>query len=482
MSDGPIIMWFRRDLRLADNPALHTAARSGQPIICLYNWSPDEHGGWAPGAASRWWLHRSLTSLQQSIEKRGGKLVIAQDNSLQVLRSLIGKTGAQRVVCNRCDEPALAGRDELIARELHDEEVSFERFNGSLLIEPGEVMTKQNEPYKAFTPFWKACQKWGEPDEPLPPPDQFETWSGELSSLEVDDLQLNPKHHWDDGLAERWSVGESSAHDRLGQFLQYRIADYEELRDRPDLDSTSCLSPYLAHGEISVRQAWHAVREAMKQDRRPAVRKSMSAFLRELGWREFSYHMLAHFPHTPDESWREQFRKFPWKDDEESLEKWQQGQTGYPIVDAGMRQLWRTGWMHNRVRMVVASFLTKDLLIPWQHGARWFWDTLVDADLANNTMGWQWSAGCGADAAPYFRVFNPVLQGDKHDPDGEYVRHWIGELSGLVNRWIHRPWEAPEKVRDEAAVKLGTTYPKPIVDHGEARDRALAAFEKVKRS
>jgi deoxyribodipyrimidine photo-lyase len=368
-----------------------------------------------------------------------------------------------------------------VEAHLSERNVKTRQFNGSLLFSPTQVETQQGGPYKVFTPFWRQCLAEPEPGEPLPPPAKLPAPSTWPSTLSLDDLDLEPALNWTEGLAEAWEPGEAGAGAELERFLDEALHAYATDRDRPDRRGTSRLSPYLHFGEISPRTIWHAVKEhaAVREGR--GLVKGAESYLREVGWREFAHHLLHHFPDTVEEPLRPEFSDFPWADDEEALMAWQRGQTGFPIVDAGMRELWATGWMHNRVRMIVGSFLVKDLLIPWQEGARWFWDTLVDADLANNTLGWQWVAGCGADAAPYFRVFNPILQGKKYDPDGAYVSRWVPELAGLPVRWIHEPWNASAEILEEAGVELGSSYPHPLVDHGEARDRALEAYSLIKK-
>jgi deoxyribodipyrimidine photo-lyase len=437
-------VWFRRDLRLADNPALRDAAAAG-PVIPVFVWSPQEDGEWAPGAASRWWLRRSLRALAGSLERRGLRLVIRRGSALDELRALAAETGAAGVHWNRLYEPAAETRDRMVEEALRSASVEPRSHNGALLAEPWEVTTRAGEPYRVFGPFWRACAARGAPPEPEPVPAMRPPASWP-SSLGVDDLDLEPATSWADGLAATWSPGEADAGRRLEEFLECGAEAYDRRRDRPDREGTSRLSPHLHFGEIGPRQIWHELAGRGRGDGR---------YLTELGWREFGHHLLHHFPDTPQRPLRPEFERMQWSGDDEDLEAWRRGRTGFPLVDAGMRQLWATGWMHNRVRMVAASFLVKDLLLPWQAGAKWFWDTLVDADLANNTLGWQWVAGCGADAAPFFRVFNPARQASAFDPDGAYVRRWIPEL--------------------------GTSeYPSPIVDHAWARRRALDAFGAIR--
>ncbi len=478
MSDSPIIVWLRYDLRLDDHPALLEAAETGKPVIPVYIWSPDEEGDWQPGAASRWWLHQSLQCLQKSLKDTGSNLIIRKGSSKEVLDKLIQETGAGTVFWSRRYEPAITRRDTEIKSHLKEQGISVKSFNSALLFEPWEISTKQDDPYKVFTPYWKACTSLPEPQEPLNAPQKLKAPKPSPKSLSVDDLNLMPKIGWWKGIAKTWTPGESGAWEGLKRFYKNALMDYEAQRDIPSEFGTSRLSPHLHFGEISPQRVWHEIRN-YQQRYQKGQPKPANAYLREIGWREFAHHILFHFPHTTGEPMNPKFEQFPWKDDEASLRRWQKGQTGYPIVDAGMRELWDTGWMHNRVRMIAASFLVKDLMIPWQEGAKWFWDTLVDADLANNSMGWQWSAGSGADAAPYFRIFNPITQGEKFDKGGDYVRRWVPELKVLPHKWIHHPWDAPDDVLAQAGIKLGDDYPRPIVDHKLARQEALDAFQKI---
>ncbi|OAI56716.1 deoxyribodipyrimidine photolyase [Planctomyces sp. SCGC AG-212-M04] len=465
------LLWFRQDLRLEDHPALCAAVERGT-VIPVFVWSPDEDGRWAPGSASRWWLHQSLTRLEESLRQRQSRLIIRTGPTVTALLDLVEQTGATAVMWSRCYEPRAVLVDQKVQKDLRAKGVDTQSFSGALLFDPQGIRTKTGQPYQVFTPFWRRCVQ-DSPGQPERAPKTIPGPQRWPESLAVRDLGLEPMIDWAGGMRAAWQPGEAGAQARLKEFLKQGVEDYSRGRNLPAMDGTSRLSPHLHFGEISPRQAWAAV-----QKRRQSMGRSEDdeRFLTELGWREFAHHLLVHFPQTTEAPLRKEFSRFPWNDDQRLLRAWQQGATGYPIVDAGMRQLWTTGWMHNRVRMIVASFLTKDLLIPWQSGAEWFWDTLVDADLANNTLGWQWTAGCGADAAPFFRIFNPVSQGERFDPEGVYVRQWAPELAGLPDRWIHRPWEAPASVLDDAGVTLGVTYPHPIVDHGEARARALEAF------
>ncbi|MGL4555597.1 MAG: cryptochrome/photolyase family protein [Gemmataceae bacterium] len=452
------VVLFRHDLRLADNPALHAAVERGA-VVPLFVWAPDEEGAWPPGAASRWWLHQSLAALDAGLRKVGSRLVLRAGPTLAAVREVARAAGASAVHWNRRYEPAAIERDRAMKAALKAVGLHAESANGSLLFEPWDVETKQGRPFQVFTPLWNAV-KDRPLDAPLPAPAQLAAPAAWPTSLDLAALKLEPTIDWAGGMRAHWTPGEAGAARRLTRFLP--AADgYADHRDRPDLDGTSSLSPHLHFGEVSPRALWHAA---------AGGGRGREVYRKEVVWREFAHHLLYHFPHTLERPLREQFERFPWRTDPAGLRAWRRGRTGYPLVDAGMRQLWATGWMHNRVRMVVASFLVKHLLLPWQDGARWFWDTLVDADLANNTLGWQWTAGCGADAAPYFRIFNPVAQGEKFDPDGAYVRRWVPELAGVDAKYVHRPWELPSPPAG---------YPAPVVDHAEARERALAALAAV---
>ncbi len=466
------IVWLHNDLRTRDNPALHHAASEGH-VLPLFAWAPSEEKDWQPGGAHKWWLHHSLSELAKSLTDAGSPLVLQKGPSLDAILKTAKQSKASHVYWNERYEPLLRRRDLKIQASLRDTGLEVKTFQGALLHDPDEIRTNKGDPYRVFTPFWKKFKDLVAVPQPLPAP-QLTPPSNSIESLAVEDLELLPTIDWAGGLRETWTPGEKGAHDRINAFIDEGILTYHDRRDRPDLDGTSTVSPHLRYGEISPRQIWNAV-----TDQHPRARGAM-AYLREIGWREFSYHLLYHFPHTTTKPLNERFKSFPWSGDKVALKRWQKGLTGYPIVDAGMRQLWHTGWMHNRVRMIVASFLTKDLLIRWQEGAAWFWDTLVDGDLANNTQGWQWSAGCGADAQPFFRIFNPVSQGRKFDPEGAYVRKWIPEIAELPAKLIHAPWEASPAALKDAGVVLGDTYPEPIVDHSDARKSALAAFEKLR--
>jgi len=478
-----VLVWFRRDLRLADNPALGAAIESGHTPVPIYiHDEPQEQ--WPLGAASAWWLHHSLVSLKQSLQAQGSDLLVFQGDPYKIIKDLVEQYDISGVVWNRCYEPEAIARDQQIKQTLKEQTVEVQSFNASLLIEPWQHLKKDATPYRVFTPFWKSLSSAIDVFELASAPTQLPPVAKKIKQAvqSIESLKLLPGIPWDQGLQEKWQIGENAAHEELEHFVEQAMIDYSHHRDIPGVRGTSLMSPYLHFGEISPKQIWMHVKDHFHQDNSAGVIKGGEAFLREVGWREFSYHLLYHFPHTPDESLNERFTDFPWrKEYQQDLKAWQQGQTGIPIVDAGMRELWHTGWMHNRVRMIVASLLTKNLLIPWQEGARWFWDTLVDADLANNTQGWQWTAGCGADAAPYFRIFNPVLQGERFDPEGDYVKHWVPELKEMPKKWLHKPWEAPDEVLMKASIELGKDYPEPIVDLAGSRKRALACWDEVKK-
>ena len=479
----PTLLWFRNDLRLTDNPALAWAVERGGAVIPVFIWSPEDEAPWSPGAASRWWLHQSLLALDSALRERGLRLILRSGKVLPALKELIEETGAAAVAWNRRYEPGMAAREDGMSESLRSGGIAAGSFNASLLFEPGDIRNGSGRPFRVFTAFWKACTRGATALGPIKPPDRITAPAAWPDSAALAGLELEPRTDWAAGIGAAWRPGEVGAQAQLRRFLRRSLAGYAEGRNRPDRPDTSRLSPHLRFGEIGPRQVWHAVRAREKSGGR-GFSRGAAVYLSEIGWREFAHHLLCHFPGTTDAALRPEFDDFPWNGGavmRRQLAAWQRGRTGYPIVDAGMRELWTTGWMHNRVRMIVASFLVKDLLVDWREGARWFWDTLVDADLANNTLGWQWTAGCGADAAPYFRVFNPVLQGQKFDPEGEYVRRWVPELAGLPAKWIHRPWEAPREVLSAADVELGATYPKPIVDHALARGRALKAFTQLKR-
>jgi deoxyribodipyrimidine photo-lyase len=442
--NGATIVWFRQDLRLRDNPALHAAVATGAPVIPVYIWSPEEEGEWVPGAASRWWLHHSLTALAQEIESRGSRLILARGRALRVLKKLATATGATAVHWNKRYEPAAVECSRLVSEGLAQSGIRTVELNGALLSDPTQFLNKTGKPYQVYTAFQRGLLHVLDPGPALPLPRVLREPRSWPKSQPLKSLGLLPKIRWYETMATRWHPGERGAQTSLQHFLRKPIDDYRQARNIPAVKGTSALSPHLHFGEIGPRQIWHAL----------GPRGRSSVFLNEIIWREFAYHLLHHFPRTPLEPLHAEFAKFPWRRNSRLLRVWQRGVTGIPMVDAGMRELWATGWMHNRVRMVVASFLVKNLLIRWQEGARWFWDTLVDADLANNTLNWQWSAGCGADAAPYFRIFNPQIQAQRFDPENEYIRKWIA----------------------------GAGYPKSVVDLKKTREAALDAYVTMRRA
>jgi deoxyribodipyrimidine photo-lyase len=475
------IVWFRRDLRLSDNPALRSALQHGQQIVPLYIHSPAEEGEWREGGAARWWLHQSLSALNDDLSALGAPLRFALGNAADILLALCSASGADAVFWNRRYEPHITQRDRALKARLRGAGLIAESSNGALLIEPWEIANQSGKPFQVFTPYWRQVLKQIDPAAPLPAPSRLgtvatamvegsptgtATWPG-LCALS--DLGLMPRVRWYETMAQQWRAGEAGAQQQLELFADARLPGYRDARELPAVSGTSRLSPYLQLGAISPRQIWHFIGAAESRRGVAPAEWRTNKYLAELIWREFAYHLLFHFPHIPERPLRVDFERFNWREDAPALRAWQRGMTGVPLVDAGMRELWATGWMHNRVRMVVASFLVKNLRLRWQLGARWFWDTLIDADLANNTQGWQWAAGCGADAAPYFRIFNPVTQAAKFDPKGEYIRRWVPELA-----------QAGSQVGSLAGGLAGGQYPQPIVDLKQSREEALAAFRQLR--
>lgn len=475
---GAAIVWFRDDLRLADNPALTEAARSGLPVIALY--ILDEAGDRRPlGAASRWWLHGSLAALRTDLNALGIPLVLRRGDPRRILPDIAREAGAAVVAWNRRYGKAEIDLDAGLKTALSADGIRVASCNGALLVEPWTVANKSGGYFRVFSPFWRACLPLlDEVRSPLPVP-AMAGRPGNLESDRLEDWALLPtRPDWAGGLRSTWTPGEAGARARLDHFLDEGLARYADERDAPAAGAVSMLSPHLRFGEISPVAILAAVETYAAAHALP--RKPVEKFVAELGWREFSYNLLYHFPDLGRRNFQPRFDDFPWRSDAEAdLKRWQAGRTGYPMVDAGMRQLWQTGFMHNRVRMIVASFLVKHLLIDWRLGEAWFWNTLVDADPANNAASWQWVAGSGADAAPYFRVFNPISQGEKFDPDGTYVRTYVPELSDVPAEAIHAPWQSGELGRNRSPRSL-RTYPEPIVDHAMARDRALAAFDRLR--
>ncbi len=478
----PTIMWFRNDLRLADNPALHEAIERGAPVLCIFVLEED-NGLRRLGAASRWWLHHSLAALGRSLETIGSRLEIYAGKSAEIVPNLAKACGAGALVFNRRYGNSAVQHDDAIDKVVSAGGCEVATFNGRLLHEPWEIKTKSGGDYNVYTPFWKASLLLKDPGAPLPPPRSLKSASYPSSGprrVALDALKLQPtKPNWTQGWDETWTPGEAGATARLRDFLKHNLARYPEERNRLASQRTSRLSPHLRFGEISPR----TILADLKTHETKASAKGAKVFLAEIGWREFDYHVLHYHPDVAETNLHRQFDTMPWaKVAKKDLDAWKKGQTGYPIVDAGMRELWTTGYMHNRVRMITASFLIKHLLCDWRIGEKWFWDTLCDADPANNTLNWQWVAGSGADASPFFRIFNPVIQGEKFDPEGEYVRRHVPELGKLFGKTIHSPWTLSRSALADAEVELGRTYPSPIVDHKKARQRALQAYEAVKTS
>ena len=474
VNDALNIHWFRQDLRLEDNPSLCQAISKGRvlPIYILDDINSAED---KLGSASRWWLHHSLVSLNKSLE---GKLSIYSGDALEIIKDITKKHNISSVSWNRCYEPWRINRDKKIKIELEKSGVEVNTFNGSLLWEPFNILKSDGTPYKVFSPYYrKGCLNAAPPRKPLNKPDLGSLIDVTEQSLSVNDLDLIPKIKWFDQMENLWAPGEDGAIKKLHEFLDNGLLGYKEGRNFPSQKNVSQLSPHIHLGEISPNKVWYSAQLKESVD---GIEKDLAHFLSELGWREFSYNLLYHFPSLPRENLQKKFDNFPWQKNEKFSEKWKKGLTGYPIVDAGMRELWQTGYMHNRVRMIVGSFLVKNLLLHWHEGEEWFWDCLIDADLASNSASWQWVAGSGADAAPYFRIFNPISQGIKFDPEGEYTKKFLPELKDLPIKYLYNPWEAPADILEQANVKLGENYPEPIVDLKESREKALNAFDQIR--
>lgn len=475
--DGPLILWFRQDLRISDNPALVHAAQSGREVLALFvldEVSPDVR---PMGAAQKWWLHHSLESLARDLGKMDVPLVLKRGAATDIVKEIIEETDAKAICWNRRYGEGEQSVDIEVKEFAKERGLEAASFAGLLMHEPSKIRTGNGDPYRVYTPFWKKFRSNGEPRKPLPRPDTIRTYGGKVDSDDLDGWSLLPtKPNWAQGISETWTPGEDAAMEQARHFASNDLDAYDSARDQPGPDRTSRMSPHLRFGEISPYQLWHMCYD----HRHTASDKARETWAKELVWREFSYHLLQEWPHLATENFNSKFDSFPWKDNADHLSAWQRGQTGYPIVDAGMRQLWQTGWMHNRVRMIVGSFLVKHLLIDWREGEKWFWDTLVDGDPASNPAQWQWVAGSGADAAPYFRIFNPIMQAEKFDSDGTYIHKYVPELSKLPAKHLSAPWDAPDEVLEKAGVKLGETYPKPIVNHAKARERALDAYDKSK--
>ena len=470
------IVWFRKDLRIQDNPSLFAALENNQRIIPVFIWDEEAGGSWKLGSSSRWWLHHALLDLSESIRKLGGQILLLKGKAEKIIPYLANKHGAKQVYYGRTYDPSGIETQVLVEEALDQAGIESQSFNSSLLQEPWETKNGSGKPFQVFTPYWRKSRQiiYREPLSYNPSKLNFEALSGPHTML--DDLELLPHHPWHRKLGEHWEVTEEAGFRMIRRTVDEVTRSYATRRNHPAVEGTSRLSPYLSWGLVSPRQICHAVLSSEND----GSHRGENKFLVEIGWREFSYHLLYHYPSIPDQPLRPKYASFPWLEDSESLDNWKFGNTGYPMVDAGMRQLYETGWMHNRVRMIVASFLVKHLLLPWNEGAKWFWDTLVDADLASNTQGWQWAAGCGADAAPYFRIFNPITQGEKFDARGEYTKQWIPSLENLPSKWVFRPWEAPASLLSESGIELGKDYPPPCVDHAYGRQRALAALASLK--
>ncbi|MBE1300392.1 MAG: deoxyribodipyrimidine photo-lyase [Alteromonadaceae bacterium] len=465
------IVWFRQDLRISDNPALLHACAQGEIIPVFIQ---DHHNARQQGAASDWWLHHSLTSLNASLEDR---LQIYQGSSLKVLKELCDQYGATQVVWNRLYEPAIIKRDTEIKESLHGSGITVKSFNGRLLWEPMQILKKDQTPYKVFTPYYrKGCLQAQPPRTPNVTPKDMRIIERAETSMTVGQLKLLPLIDWCSEFSQHWNPGEEGAKDKLQNFIKNAAQSYKRDRNIPDIQGTSRLSPHLHFGEMSPNQIWYAILDNLDPND-----EDIDCYLSELGWREFSHYLLFHFFHMEIQNFNAKFNHFPWKKDENLLTAWQKGLTGIPIVDAGMRELRQTGYMHNRVRMIVGSFLVKNLLLDWREGEAWFWDCLLDADLAANVASWQWVAGSGADAAPYFRIFNPVTQGQRFDENGEYVKRYCPELKKLPPKFIHDPWNAKPDILRACGVELGNTYPKPLVDLKTSRQEALDAFQVLKQ-
>lgn len=470
--ENPVILWFRRDLRLDDNAALTQACQSGRPVICVYIREPASEANSPMGGAQEWWLHHSLQALGADLEKKGNRLVLASGHAGSVLTGLAKETGAICLFYNRhYDRDAT---DQKIVTALKGEGIEVKRFRGQLLHDPETMRTGSGGAYRVYTPFWRALEKDGEPREPLDAPGKIPAPARLPETETLTAWKLLPQRpNWAREFSDIWSPGEKGAHAQLKRFIAKPVQSYKSDRDVPALnEATSLLSPHLAFGEISPARVWFATRGLHATE-------DVIHFRKEVVWREFCYHLLVEFPKLAEENWNGRFDGFPWQFNETYWQSWIKGQTGYPIVDAGMRQLWRHGYMHNRVRMIAASFLIKDLMIDWRKGEKWFRDTLLDADPASNAANWQWVAGSGADASPFFRVFNPILQGEKFDPAGDYVRRFVPEIAKLPAKYIHKPFDAPKAELEKAGIRLGQTYPYPVVDHGHARDQALSAYAQV---
>ncbi len=467
------ILWFRNDLRLADNPALVAALAEADEVLPVFILDEAAAGDARLGGAARWWLHHSLAALAKDLHDKGATLVLRRGDAVEIIPALAKQVEAVGVYVGLTHEPGIRAVDRQLMVALPEAGVPFKRYLSATLFSPETIKTNGGGYYNVFTPYSNACMQHGIDDTLWPVPEAI-AGVGDVAGDELDDWKLLPeKPDWAGGMRAAWQPGEAGAQALLAEFAETHVEEYDRARNIPGEAGTSRLSPHSHYGEVSVRAVWRAVAETPHS-------KGRQTYLRELLWREFCYNLLWQHPDIASAPIRPEFAKMQWQDDKKALQAWQKGQTGIPIVDAGMRQLWQMGWMHNRVRMITASLLIKHMLVAWQDGEAWFWDTLCEADLAANSANWQWVAGCGADAAPYFRIFNPVLQGRKFDPHGEYVRQYVPELKNLPDRHIHAPWEAGEKVLADAGIVLGDTYPEPVVSLQEGRERALAAYARIR--
>ncbi len=479
---SPVLVWFRDDFRLSDNPALTAAVETEAPVLCFAILDEASEGFRPLGGAARWWLHGSLAGLRGTLQALGGELGLFHGAAFDLVDRIVQETGATAIYWNRRYSAAEIAVDSAIKAHLATRGVTARSFNGRLIHEPWEIKNQSGRPFQVFTPYARMAMSRAIPT-PLPAPQRISSgvWPESVKriGLSLADLGLEPtRPDWAGGIRRAWRPGEAAARKKLGSFIDTALPGYAENRDHPGMERTSRLSPHLRFGEISPQQVWHAIKA--ESEREPGLARDAEKFLTELVWRDFCHQLLHDHPHLPHANHNSRFDRFPWAQRPSKLRAWQKGLTGYPIVDAGMRQLWHTGWMHNRVRMIAASFLIKHLLTDWRAGEAWFWDTLVDADPANNAFSWQWTAGSGPDSAPFHRIFNPVTQGEKFDPDGDYVRTYVPELAGLPNSLLHKPWEATSGELRAAGITLGETYPAPIVPHGPARERALAAFRSLR--
>jgi deoxyribodipyrimidine photo-lyase len=471
MNAHPVIVWFRRDLRLTDQAALAAAAANKGPVIPVFILDDEKAGSWKAGGASRWWLHHSLESLARGLGHLGSGLVLRRGDSAATILALAEEVGAVAIHTGIMPEPWERAADDAVAGALAGRDCAFHRHQTALMHDPDAITTQAGNPFSVFTPFANAFGRGVHPGPPAPAPKHLPRTTLPKSDA-LADWRLLPTIGWDSEISGHWTPGEAGAADVLDRFVGEAAEQYDIGRNEVAKEGSSSLSPHLHWGEISPWQVWAALETA-----KPGA--GVTAFRRELVWREFTSHVLWHHPTLPEEPLRPEFSRFPWRRDKTGLRAWQKGATGVPVVDAGMRQLWSIGWMHNRVRMITASFLIKHLLVSWQEGEAWFWDTLVDGDLANNSANWQWVAGCGADPSPFFRIFNPVLQGKKFDPACDYVRRWVPELAPLDTKFIHDPWAAPPAALKAAGITIGKTYPAPLINLDEGRARALAALRQT---